>query len=77
MNTALKFEKKKLLRAPLEYPKLPNAWHCNFGPIHFVFDYVLTRRSTMYGAEMDPIRAKVEAKPTAKFRTFVGKSSAV
>jgi len=31
----------------------------------------------MYGAEMDPIRAKVEANPTAKFRTFVGKSSAV
>ena len=31
----------------------------------------------MYGADIDPIRAKVEAAPTATFLTGVGNSSAV
>ena len=35
------------------------------------------RRSTMYGADMEPIRAKVEAAPTATFLTAVGNNSAV
>ena len=31
----------------------------------------------MYGADMDPILANVEAVPTATFLTFVGNNSAV
>ena len=37
----------------------------------------LTNRSTMYGADIDPIRANVDAAPTATFLTDVGNSSAV
>ena len=36
-----------------------------------------TNKSTMYGADIDPILANVEAVPTATFRTMVGNNSAV